>query len=54
MGVITTQLDTLYAEKSSGGGTSTVKFRDHADSKDRIIATVDSSGNRTDVILDGS
>jgi hypothetical protein len=42
------------AEKSSGGGTSTVKFRDHADSKDRITATVDASGNRTAVTLDGS
>ena len=42
------------AEKSSGGGTTTVKFRDHADSKDRITATVDSSGNRTAVTLDGS
>jgi hypothetical protein len=42
------------AGKSSGGGTSTVKFRDHADSKDRITATVDSSGNRTEVVLDGS
>lgn len=42
------------AEKSSGGGTATVKFRDHADSKDRITATVDTSGNRTAVTPDGS
>jgi hypothetical protein len=42
------------AEKSSGGGTSTIKFRDHADGKDRITATVDASGNRTEVALDGS
>jgi hypothetical protein len=44
----------VLAEKSNGGGTATVKFRDHADSKDRIIATVDSSGNRTAVTLDGT
>ena len=40
--------------KSSGGGTTTIKFRDLADSKDRITATVDSNGNRTEVTLDGS
>jgi len=33
--------------KSSGGGTSTLVFRDIADTKNRISATVDSSGNRT-------
>lgn len=33
--------------KASGLGTTTVTFRDDADSKDRIVATVDSSGNRT-------
>lgn len=40
--------------KSSGGGTSTVTFRDNADSKARITATVDGSGNRTAVTLDAS
>jgi hypothetical protein len=35
--------------KSSGGGTATVKFRDIADTKDRISATVDANGNRTAV-----
>lgn len=40
--------------KSSGGGTTTVKFRDTADSKDRISATVNSSGNRTAVTLDAT
>ena len=39
---------------SSGGGTSNIKFRDVADSKDRIDATVDSSGNRTATTIDGS
>ena len=42
------------AGKSTGGGTSTIRFRDLADSKDRIVATVDSDGNRTDVTLDGT
>ena len=40
--------------KSSGGATATIKFRDSADSKDRITATVDADGNRTAVTLDGS
>lgn len=40
--------------KSTGGGTTTVTFRDNADSKARITATVDSGGNRTAVTLDGS
>ena len=35
--------------KSSGGGSTTVIFRDIADSKNRISATVDTSGNRTAV-----
>jgi hypothetical protein len=33
--------------KSSGGGGATVVFRDIADAKDRISATVDANGNRT-------
>ena len=33
--------------KSSGGGTATIVFRDIADSKNRISATVDGTGNRT-------
>jgi len=42
------------ALKSSGGGTTEVKFRNSADDTDRITATVDSDGNRTTVTLDGS
>lgn len=42
------------AGKLSGAATTTVHIRDNADSKDRILATVDSSGNRTSVTLDGS
>ena len=40
--------------KVTGGGTSNPKFRDTADTKDRIDATVDVQGNRTSVTLDGS
>lgn len=39
---------------SNGGGTTTIHFRDLADSKNRITATVDSSGNRSAMTLDGS
>ena len=42
------------AGKLSGGGTSTVTIRDINDTVDRIVATVDSSGNRTDVTKDVS
>jgi len=42
------------AGKASGGGTISVKFRDQADGKDRITMTVDSSGNRSAVTVDGS
>jgi hypothetical protein len=38
--------------KASGLGTSTATFRDLADSKDRIVATVDADGNRTAVTRD--
>lgn len=40
--------------KSSGGGSSTIKFRNTADTKDRITATVDAVGNRTAVLVDAS
>ena len=39
----------VLAGKSSGGGTATIVFRDIADSKNRISATVDLDGNRTAV-----
>lgn len=42
------------ANKSAGGGTTSITFRDLADSKNRISATVDASGNRTAVTVDGS
>jgi hypothetical protein len=37
----------------SGSGTGQVKFRDLGNTKDRITATVDSSGNRLSITLDG-
>ena len=42
------------AGKSTGGGTGTIYFRDLADTKNRIVANVDSNGNRTSVTLDGT
>lgn len=40
--------------KVTGAGTGTERFRDQADTKDRIVATVDSSGNRSAIIEDAS
>ena len=42
------------AGKASGGGTTSIAFRDLADSKDRIAMTVDVDGNRSAVTLDGA
>ncbi|KKN36252.1 hypothetical protein LCGC14_0775420 [marine sediment metagenome] len=39
---------------ASGGGTTGIAYRDIADSKDRIVLTVDSNGNRSVVVLDGT
>lgn len=44
-------LASALAAKSSGGGTTVVTFRDVADTKDRIVATVDANGNRTAITL---
>jgi len=41
----------LSAGKVTGGGTTTITFRDMNDGTDRIVATVDSSGNRSAVVL---
>ncbi len=40
--------------KVSGAGTVNEIFRDIADTKDRVAVTVDASGNRTNIILDGN
>lgn len=42
------------AGKADGGSTVTMHFRDQADTKNRITATVDANGNRTAVTLDAS
>lgn len=38
--------------ESTGGGTTSVAFRDTGDTKNRVATTVDSNGNRTAVVLD--
>lgn len=40
--------------KASGGGTATIIFRDNADTKARITATVNASGDRTAVTIDAT
>jgi hypothetical protein len=42
------------AAKLSGAATTTVTIRDVADTKDRIVATVDADGNRSAITLDVS
>lgn len=42
------------AGKTTGADGSSPAFRDQADTKNRIAATLDASGNRTAVTLDGS
>ena len=44
----------VLAGKTTGGGTVTVNFRNVADTKNRVIATVDADGNRTAITLDGA
>lgn len=39
----------ILAGKVTGGGTTSIAFRDLSDTLNRVVATVDSSGNRTDV-----
>jgi hypothetical protein len=42
----------VLSGKVSGGGTNLLKFRDLSDALDRLIATVDENGNRTNITLD--
>ena len=44
----------VLAGLSNGGGTGNLKFRDIADTKDRLSEVVDRKGNRTTTIYDGS
>lgn len=43
-----------FGGKTTGANTNTPAFRDNADGKNRIAATTDANGNRTDVTLDGT
>ena len=47
-------MTSALAGKASGLNTINPKFRDLADTKDRIAATTDASGNRSAVTLDGT
>jgi hypothetical protein len=47
-------LNSLVAGKSSGGGTASLVYRDLGDTKPRLTYTVDSSGNRSAVVADGT
>ncbi len=47
-------MSAALAGEVSGAGTATVTIRDIADTKDRITASVDGSGNRTAVTLDAA
>ncbi len=47
-------LAAVMAGKSNGGGGTTINFRDLADTKDRITATVDTNGNRSTVVKDAT
>ncbi len=41
----------VLAGKSTGGGTTSIAFRDSGDTKNRVAATVDTDGNRTAITL---
>lgn len=40
--------------KVTGAGTGTEVFRDLGDTKDRVIVTTDTAGNRTAIVRDGT
>ncbi|RLC68883.1 MAG: hypothetical protein DRH97_01735, partial [Chloroflexi bacterium] len=44
----------LAAGKADGGETTTIHFRNQADTKDRITMTVDTVGDRTATVIDTS
>lgn len=47
-------MSAVLAGKVAGGGTGTITIRDVADSKNRIVAAVDTVGNRTSITYDKS
>ncbi len=44
----------VLAGKTLGGGTTNLRFRDVADTKDRLNETIDRKGNRSNIVLIGS
>lgn len=44
----------VMAGKASGAGGSTITFKNPADTKSRVVAAVDGSGNRTSITYDTS
>jgi hypothetical protein len=51
---LTRLMASVILGKLTGAGTGTERFRDLADTKDRIIATINAVGDRTEVLLDPS
>lgn len=49
---LTRLMASVLLGKVAGAGTGTERFRDLTDTKDRVVSSSDSSGNRTLVILD--
>jgi hypothetical protein len=44
----------VLANRSNGGNTNTISFRDYNNSKNRIVATVDDFGDRSAVVIDAT
>ena len=44
----------VLAGQVSGAGSGTERFRDAANTKDRLVVTVDDDGNRSAVVRDGA
>jgi hypothetical protein len=51
---ITKILLSYMAGRSTGGGTVTISFRDQANTKNRIVMTVNADGDRSNVVVDGT
>ena len=45
------QIITALALKATGGGSSSISFRNYGDTKNRLTMTVDENGNRTAVTV---
>jgi hypothetical protein len=45
------QIITALALKASGGGGTTISFRNYGDTKNRLVMTVDENGNRSNVVV---